>query len=71
MFKISLRIGLVRAITSRRSERRIRPSLEHLDIRIAPSGFSPVMSPTYQHAPLGSPTHNPFVVSAPPGQMHF
>jgi len=69
MFKNTLKIGLARGMASRRSERRAKPSVEHLDVRIAPSGFSPVASPAYQHAPLGSPTHSPFVVSAPPGQI--
>jgi len=69
MFKNSARTGLARGMAGRRSERKTRPSLEHLDDRIAPSGYSAVMCPAYDHIPTGSPTHNPVVVSAPPGQI--
>ncbi|MFI5457400.1 MAG: hypothetical protein ACHRXM_18305 [Isosphaerales bacterium] len=65
MFKNSLRIGHVRGMRDRRSERRIKPSLEHLDARIALSGASAVMHPAYIHIPTGSPTHNQFAVIRP------
>jgi len=69
MFKNSLRIGLARGMAGRRSDRKTKPGLEHLDDRIAPSGFWAAVSPAYQHVPIGSPTHIPIVVSAPPGQI--
>jgi len=69
MFKNALRTGLTLGMAGRRIERRTKPSLEHLDDRIAPSGFSLVAPAVYHHVPTGSRTHVPFAVSAPPGQI--
>ena len=69
MFKNSQKIAFIRGMVGRRSERRTKPSLEHLDARIALSGVSAVMSPAYLHVPISNPTHNPFMVSAPPEKM--
>jgi hypothetical protein len=68
MFKNALRTGLARRVAGRRSERKTKPSLEHLDDRIAPSGLAPVMPLHYLHIPTGNPIGDPFVVSAPPGK---
>ncbi len=64
MFKKSLKIGLVRSISGKRTERRTKPSLESLDVRIALSGVSGVVLPEFIHAPIGSPTPHPLVVTS-------
>ncbi len=70
MFKNSLRMGLARDMAGRRIERKTKPSLEHLDDRVAPSGYSAAVTPAYyMHAPIGTPTHIPLVVPLPRGQF--
>jgi hypothetical protein len=64
MFKNSLKIGPIRGAAGNRRERRIKPSLEHLDGRIAPSGASAV-APLIDHpTPNGSPTPHQFAAVA-------
>jgi hypothetical protein len=54
MFAKSLRIG-PGIMTARRSPRRTKPSLERLDVRIAPSGLHPAVPAADVHTLEGRP----------------
>jgi hypothetical protein len=67
MFTNSLSKGVVRHAAGKRSTRSTKPILERLDTRIALSGIAAgVIQARNLHMPLGSPTHIPVVLLAPP-----
>ncbi len=76
MFKNNLRIGAGSDVTGRRRTRKIKPSLENLDVRIAPSGASPLYVLQGDPTPPPSGHITPMYVlrrgdPSPPKSGHF